>query len=152
MAEAITFHAVGTPADGSAFTTVIRAFALVSRLGDRLTLQGCGRRRSNLVKWTVALGVEHRATFIDGELQGASTAAADITLFLLCSSWSPACWLPRRRTIRVTANECILVSGGSERPHVDVRAGDVLGLCHAIHAMLASEAMSRDCSSAIELR
>jgi len=59
------YLAVGNLNDRRGYTTVIRAFALSGKLGDRLTIIGFGRYRRRLEKWTRALGIEAIVDFSD---------------------------------------------------------------------------------------
>lgn len=136
--DPIVFGAVGNPGDGKAFVTVIRAFALVGRLGDRLLVQGCGGRRSRLIKWAKALRVDGIVTFVDGDDQAAVlSTSATILLSITGMSERTPWWATPRKIIRVTLANRAHIAADTDDPHFDVPAGEVLALCQAMHAIAA---------------
>lgn len=145
MTELVTFVATGTPANGSGFITVIRAFALCGKLGDRLLVQGSGKRRSRLVKWVNALRIEDAVYFTDGDdqdLQMAASATIALSLFNIpgYQTWRSS----RKTSIRVMAINHLSMSGVPEIPYIDVVSGDVLALCRAMHAMMTVRRFSQN--------
>lgn len=59
------FIAFGDSGDVRQLIRIIRAFALASRLGDRLTIVGCAQKRRKLAKWVEALRIDGVTTLAD---------------------------------------------------------------------------------------
>ncbi|WP_126053259.1 hypothetical protein [Sphingomonas sp. S-NIH.Pt1_0416] len=76
-----SFLVVGTPRNRAEFTTVIRAFALAGRWGDRLTLVGYGQHRRRLEKWATALRIDAVVTFAEADA-GCSVVGHDVVILI----------------------------------------------------------------------